>query len=305
MTLMELKEAISNNRVPSDFMIFINKDNSFLTSQYIKAIGNIAEGGLRKVKSIYEPLQSSISLLTTPTGVIHLVNVETFDERAEDYTTFENTIVICEQVDKSIVKNVENYIITFPKLEEWQIFDYAKTFNTCLEDSDLQWLVQASGNDIERVTNELSKVVLFDKDEQKAVFAALRFDTQSDLYKPDLFTIVNAIVEGDGKVLFDFLRFNCYDIIEPVMLANRALTSLKNILIVTQNPSLTAEECGVSVGQSKFLRYKYRSLNVDAVRQKIKFLTNFDLMLKTSRLELNKRDMLSYLINNLNYKITM
>ena len=302
MTLMELKEHITNKIVPTDFMIFVNKDNTFLASQYVKELGRLA-GGVNKISSIYEPQQSSLFLLTAPDGVLNILTVDTFDERAEDYSQFENTIVVCEQVDKTIAKCVEDYIIKFPKLEEWQIFDYAKTLCPHVDDEDLLWLVKATDNDIERVSNELAKVTLFNKDEQKAAFAAVRFDTQTDLYKVDLFAIVNALVEGDIPVLFNFIKHNSYESIEPVVLANRALTSLKNIILVSQNPMLTAEECGVSAGQYKFLKFKYRSLNVNAVKQKIKFLANFDLMLKTSQLELNKRDMLNYLISNLTYKI--
>lgn len=303
MTLMELKEHIINKRAPRDFMIFVNKDNTFLASQYIKELSKLAEGGVNKISSIYEPQQSSLFLLTAPEGILNILTVDTFDERAEDYSQFENTIVVCEQVDKTIVKCVEDYIVKFPKLEEWQIFDYAKTLCPHIDDEDLLWLVKATDNDIERVSNELAKVAMFNKDEQKAAFAAVRFDTQTDLYKVDLFAIVNALVEGDMPVLFDFIRHNGHENIEPVVLANRALTSLKNIILVSQNPMLTAEECGVSAGQHKFLKYKYRSLNINAVKQKIKFLSNFDLMLKTSQLELNKRDMLNYLICNLTYKI--
>jgi DNA polymerase III delta subunit len=291
--------------VPSDFMIFVSKDSGFLATQYVKAIGKLADGGITKINSIYEPQQSSITLLTAAPNTVNVLKVETFDERAEDYSQFENTIVVCEQVDKSIAKNVDSYVIKFPKLEEWQIFDYAKTLCPNLDDDDISWLVKATNNDIDRVLSELAKVALFDKNEQKAIFSSIRFDQQTDLYTADLFTIVNALVEGDMPVLFEFLRHNGYEDLEPVMLANRAFTSLKNILLVSQNPGLTAEDCGVSAGQFKFLRYKYRSLNIEAVKQKIKFLTNFDLMLKTSCLDLNKRDMLSYLVNNLNYKITM
>jgi DNA polymerase III delta subunit len=305
MTLMELKNFINNGTVPSDFMIFVSKDSSFLATQYVKAIGKLADGGITKINSIYEPQQSSIALLTAVPNTVNVLKVETFDERAEDYSQFENTIVVCEQIDKSIAKNVDNYVVKFPKLEEWQIFDYAKTLCPNLDDDDISWLVKATNNDIDRVLNELSKVTLFDKNEQKAIFSSIRFDQQTDLYTADLFTIVNALVEGDMPVLFEFLRHNGYEDLEPVMLANRAFTSLKNILLVSQNPGLTTEDCGVSAGQFKFLRYKYRSLNIEAVKQKIKFLTNFDLMLKTSCLDLNKRDMLSYLVNNLNYKITM
>ena len=305
MTLIELKNYITNKIAPTDFMIFVNKDSSFLASQYLQAIGGLFDNGIRKVSSIYEPQQSSLSLLAVPEGTLNVVTVETFDERAEDYSQFENTIVVCEQVDKSIAKSLEDYIIKFPKLEEWQILDYAKTLCPEVDEADLLWLIQAADYNIERVLNELEKVALFSKEDQKAVFASIRFDPQTDLFKTDLFTIVNALVEGDFTVLFDFIRRNGYEALEPVMLANRALTSLKNIILISQNPGITAEDCGVSGGQFRFLKYKYTSLNVEAVKNKIKFLTNFDLDLKTSRLDLPKRDMLNYLISNLGYKITL
>ena len=304
MTLMELKTSITNKIVPSDFMIFISKENQFLANQYAKALGELANGGITKISSIYEPLQSSLMLLTSNSETLNVLVVETFDERSEDYSQFENTVVICEQVDKSIAKSVENYIIKFPKLEEWQLCDYAKTLCPALDIEDISWLVKASDNSIERVNNELSKVSLFSKNEQKEVFSAIRFDPQSDLYKADLFEIVNALVLGDKATLFEFVKHSGHDIHEPVVLANRALSSLKNIILITQNHGLTAADLGISAGQFSFINRNYHSLNVVAIKRKIKFLASFDLLLKTSQLELDKRDMLNYLINNLSYKIT-
>ena len=305
MTLVELKQFVETKAVPSDFMIFVTKDCPFLASQYITAFSELAEGGVRKISSVYEPLQSSIALLTTNEGTLNILNVETFEERAENYTQFENTIVVCEQIDKSIAKNVEQFVIKFPKLEEWQIIDYAKTICPSIEEQDLLWLIRTSNNNVERIVNELDKVALFSNDKQKEVFAAIRFDPQTDLYNVDLFDIVNALIEGDNLSLIDFIKHNGHELYEPVVLANRALTSLKNIILITQNPGLSAEDCGVSAGQFRFLKYKYRSLDVEAVKQKIKFLANFDLKLKTSQLDLGKREMLNYLINNLCYKITL
>ena len=303
MTLIDLKKFITNNTVPSDFMIFVSKDCPFLTTQYVKALGEISVGGINKINSIYEPQQSSIMLLSTPSDALNVLYTNTFDERSEDYTQFENTIVVCEQVSKDIVKNVEKYIIKFPKLTDWQIFDYAKTICPVIDTEDLQWLVNAADCDIDRVLNELDKVALFNKSEQKEVFSAIRFDQQSDLYKADLFNIVNALVAGDQQVLFDFVKHDGYEIHEPVVLANRTLSSLKNIILIARNPQLTAADLGVSPGQYNFIKSRYRSLNVEAVKYKIKFLSNFDLLLKTSQLDLDKRDMLSYLISNLNFRI--
>jgi hypothetical protein len=305
MTLVDLKNYITNNIVPSEFMIFVSKDNTFLAGQYIKALSELAAGGMNKITSIYEPQRSSLMLLTEPEVALNVVITDTFEERSEDYSQFENTIVICDQIDKSIAKNVENYIIRFPKLEEWQIYDYAKVLCPVIDEEDLLWLIRTADNDIERVINELEKVALFNKQDQREIFSAIRFDPQTDLYKVDLFTVVNALVEGNQVVLFDFLKHNGYDIHDPVVLANRALTSLKNIILITQNINQTAEALGVTEKQRYALLNKYRSLNVEAVKQKIKFLTNFDLLLKTSQLDLDKRDMLSYLISNLYYKITL
>ena len=108
MTLVELKNYITSGIVPRDFLIIIDKDNKFLARQYITAIGDLATGGLNKISSIYEPFQSSITLLTAPEDCINVLTVDTFDERAEDYSQFENTIVICEQIDKTISKVVED-----------------------------------------------------------------------------------------------------------------------------------------------------------------------------------------------------
>ena len=304
MTLVELKNYITSGIVPHDFLILIDNDNKFLARQYVKAIGNLATGGVNKIYSIYEPFQSSLALLTAPEGCINVLYTDTFDERAEDYSQFENTIVVCEQIDKTISKVVENFTIKLPKLEEWQILDYAKTFCPAVEEEDLLWLIQATDASIERVINELDKVKLFDKNEQKHIFSSIRFDPQTDLYKVDLFTIVNALVDGNLMVLHDFLKRKNYDMFEPIVLANRTLTSLKNIILVTQNPGLTVEACGVSPAQYGKLSRKYRSLNVEAVKQKIKFLTDIDLALKSSKLEMSKEAMMNYLVANLYYKIT-
>ena len=304
MTLVELKNYITSGIVPHDFLILVDKDNKFLARQYISAIGNLVNGGLNNISSIYEPFQSSLMLLTAPEECVNILFTDTFDERAEDYSQFENTIVVCEQIDKTINNAVEDYTIKLPKFEEWQICDYAKTLCSGLDEEELTWLVKAADGSIERVINELDKVKLFDKAEQKEIFSAIQFDPQTDLYKVDLFTIVNALVDGDLVVLYEFLKRKNYELLDPIMLSNRALTSLKNIILVTQNPGLTAEDCGVSPAQYRALKYKYRSLNVDTVRHKIKFLTNIDLALKSSQLELTKEALLNYLVANLSYKIT-
>ena len=304
MTIVDLKNYITSGIVPHEFLILVNKDSKFLARQYVNAIGNLAPGGVNKISSIYEPFQSSLTLLTAPEGCINVLYTDTFDERAEDYSQFEDTIVICEQIDKTISKVVEGFTIKLPKLEEWQILDYAKTLCPAVEEGDLLWLIQATDASIERVINELDKVKLFEKNEQKQIFSSIRFDPNTDLNKAAFLNVSNALTYGDMSALFNLMRSNNFYELDAVGLANNVLNSLKNIIIISQNPMLSAKDCGVSDKQWGYIRRNYTNLNINAVRQKIKFLTNFDLALKSSKLEMSKEAMMNYLVANMYYKIT-
>ena len=304
MTLMQLKEFIINKTIPSDFMIFSCKDNHFLAQQYLNEISNQKVGNINKIQSIFEPQQNSLFLLTDQEEALNVLITEVFEERAEDYSQFTDTIVICDKVEKTIEPLVKDYIIEMPKFQAWQIEDYAKTLCPEVEEADLKWLVEASNEDIYRVLNELDKVQIFNKEDRRRVFSEIRYDPQSDLYNLDLFKVTNAFVDGDMQVLFDFLRHKDFTTLEPIMLSNRILTSLKNILLVTQNLNATATELGVSDKQLWKLRSKYKTVNIDAIKYKIKFLTNIDLALKSSELEMSKQNLMNYLVANLAFKIT-
>lgn len=303
MTLMQLKEFIINKTIPDSFMIFVCPENHFLAKQYIKEISSQKIGKINQINSIFDPLQNSLFLLTDQENALNILITEVFSERAEDYHQFTNTIVVCDKIDKTIEKTVNDFVIEMPKFQAWQIEDYAKTFSLNVEENDIKWLVAATNGDIYRVINELDKVKLFDGTEQKEIFASIQYDPQSDLYNFDLFTLVNALVDGEMQVLYEFLLRKDYTAIEPIVLSNRTLSSLKNILLCTQNLTMRAEDLGMSPKQVGFIRRKYSSLNIEAVKAKIKFLTSIDIDLKTSKLEMSKQDMMNYLISRLCFRI--
>lgn len=305
MKLPELKNQLTLGVLPTDFLILVNpKDSTFLSKQYVNAMIGLATGGVNRITSIYEPIQSSLLNLVTAENTLNLLYVDTFSERAEDYTQFDYTVVVCNQIDKTIEKAVEEFTIKLPKLSDWQIIDYAKMQCKCLDEADIGWLVKAADNNIERVMNELDKISLFSGDEQKQLFAAIQADRKSGLYSADLFSVVNALIDGDTLTLYNFLLNGGADLLEPVVLVNRAFANLKAILLTTQNVGMTPADLGVSSAQFYKLRKQYASLNIEAARLKLKFLAGLDLALKTSQLDMNKHDMLSYLIANVAYKIT-
>lgn len=305
MQLHELKQFITDKMLPADFIIFVAKDCPFLARQYVNAMIDLAEGNVRKIKSIYEPQQSSLLLLTENDDThLNVLYTDTFSERAESYGQFDYTVVVCNQIDKSIAETVKDYVIKLPKLETWQILDYAKSLCPTIDEQDLTWLITSAKNEIERITNELDKICIFPKEQHQQLFYDLRADPNTDLFTVELFPVVDAFVNGDMPALFNFLRFGGADALEPVVIANRVVSKLKSILLVTQNPGITAEDCGVSPKYLGRLRYDYRNLNIEAAKNKLAFFTGIDLALKTSKLELDKYDMLSYLVVHSAYKIT-
>ena len=57
-------------------------------------------------------------------NTLHVVYVEEFNEFCENYEALENTIVVCNRIDKKLQKFVEDFVVEFPKLADWQIKDY-------------------------------------------------------------------------------------------------------------------------------------------------------------------------------------
>lgn len=304
MQLQELKKIIETGLVPKDFIILIIKDNTFLAKQYMKALIKNAKNNINKLKSIYELQYSTYSLLVAPTSSLNIIYTDIFDERSEDYSQFKNTIIVCNDIDKDLKPVVENYIVSLPKLESWQILDYGKQLCPFIDEHDLQWLIDITNSDIDRVDNELNKISIFNtKQEQLAIFSAIRDDSQTDLFQLDIFKVVNALVDGDLLFLYNTLTNKSLYSLDAVVLANRTFTSLKKILLVTQKYGLDLKTINVTEKQRAFLIRKYNNLNIEAVRQKIKFLTNLDVRLKTSQLDLDKQAFINYLIANLAYKI--
>lgn len=304
MTLKQLKELILNNTPPTDFMIFVSKDNKFLAKQYVTEIARARNAEIVKITSVHEPLQSSAFLLTQYANeTLNVLTVETFEERAEDYSQFTDTIVICDNIDKSIAKALEEYIVEMPKFATWQLFDYTKTQVKILEDYEINWLLEVTAGDIYRLNNELDKIKLFKTEDQREVFQAIRFDPYSDLFQIDFYTFVNALVVGNVETVRDYLAHGAAEKLDPIGVANQVTTSLKNILLATQNPGTSAADLGLSPKQHKTLNSIYKTVWVDAVKSKLKFLTQLDVRLKSSELDLSKENMLMYLVSNLMYRI--
>ena len=125
MTLYELKQGLANKVVPRELIIFVpgkaksgnenkyaDKDvlkleaetklNNFhfLANAYVDALCEAKSCNKIEIESIFEPLVSSLSLVVDYENSLCVYKTETFDTKAETYTEFLNTVVICEKIEK-------------------------------------------------------------------------------------------------------------------------------------------------------------------------------------------------------------
>ena len=87
--------------------------------------------------------------------MLSVLRVEVFDEFAE-YKDIKNVIVICDKLDKKIEKVVADFVLTMPKLVDWQVVDYI------LEELDLDFdQVTAGANCYSGVQNRTFNTVKY------------------------------------------------------------------------------------------------------------------------------------------------
>lgn len=189
MTLKDLKIAIMQKTLSDKFLILKNVENpakdsnaSFLSEQYLQEISKARNLEISKINSIYDPLQSTLSILV-PEKKLNVLKADSFEETSLDYSQFVDTVVICNKIDSKIMPLLTDFVVEIPKLENWHIEDYAKTLAPNATSSNLNWLTKASRYKIHRILNELDKVKLFGPGDQEDILKALRNETQSDLYR--------------------------------------------------------------------------------------------------------------------------
>lgn len=308
MQLTELKQKLKDGTLPQDLIIFRCNDQTFLAEQYLKIIEQSRDLEERAISSLAET-KSSLSLVIDYTESVNVIRTDVFNEFYDDYSDFNNTVIICNSIkEKKIEKNAKDYIIDLPSLQKWQVLDYIAAKCPGVTADMAEWLYDAAGGDINRIDNELSKIELFDKSEQNQIIINLKNDKRSDLYhlvdktarKPlaDSFILKNWILSRDYQNITDFLihenYINCADL-NVFALVNLLMFDLKNRLLVR---SSTAAEMKISNGQYNYLKYNKLGYSLSAMLKKLDFLSSFDSKIKSGTLDLDNSVLLDYVVCN-------
>ena len=298
MKLEELKNSIIKKTTPDDFLVFVTGGNNFLAEQYLKGIAESKEVEINKISSLKD-LESASALVFDYSSMINVLRVEVFDEFAE-YKDLKNVIVICSKIDKKIEKVVADFVITMPKLTEWQVVDYILTLCPGLDEDEAKMLYKITYGDIYRIDNEASKIAMFPRFQQKEIFMQIYYQQGSDLFAIGDYDLINAITANNKAFVKDLLLHRGSVILEPLSINNQALNKFKKILFVNQNSGLKSfDSVGIGAAEASGIRKYCNNISLDKLASAIKFLSATDLKLKSGELDMTKDQLVDYIFCNI------
>jgi hypothetical protein len=298
MTLVELKQQITDKQCDGTFMIFVCPKLPIIAEQYIDAIAEVRQLDKLFVDSIFDTQTSAFSLVMDFDTNLKVCRTETFSEIAEDYMQFNDTIVLCEAVDKKLQKLVADYVVTFPtKLETWQAAAYMQSICPGLSTPACEWLYEACKGDLYKVINELDKIKVFPQNEQALMLELLKLEPGTDLFYIGPFDFSNALVSNNKDFFKRFYPRRDVCKVDIYQVTNSALGSARDILYSLHTTNGTLKE--VSPSKLSHIQRSFSSMPKARVQELITELSSIDLKIKSGLLDMPLDMQLDYLVTRL------
>lgn len=251
MTLEELKKSILDNTITNKPIIFKTNGNNFLANHYIKEISKVRQLEIEYYEDLSVLSNSTWDIFFDSTmktrsslGVIYSEVYLWGSNSLDDLNDV--ILVISKFSDKEVEKALNEYIVTIPKLERWQLKDYAYSLLPGLKNEDLDTLLDLCGDDIYRLQQEMDKFLLFKESERKYLFEDFVIDgALSDLSTYDIFKLSNALTSYDLQTVKSIYReLDRIDVTDFALLV-LMLKNFRNIIMVQLNANPTPENTGL------------------------------------------------------------
>lgn len=253
MDIKTLKENIESKLSDIRF-IFVNSEDSFLSNQYINAIAQKNELKIITVDEIKSLVPNDNDIFgvgdVIDESCLYVYRVDKFEEKDPDIMKIKHLVIVCDKIDSESKEIFTELVVEMPKLEPWQIKDYAYSIADGVNTKKLDWLLTVSNNNIHRVHNELSKLTPFIPKERDYVFDMMvEDDAFVDLSNFVIFDLSNAIIKKDiktiAKILEDIKKID----VEPLGLQVILTNQFRNIISVQMSPNASAEKLGMNPKQ--------------------------------------------------------
>ena len=276
--IKELKESVESGDV-FDTLIFIVGDSTFLANQYIRKIADNKGVEIKYIDNIEEALITQNNIFDTETT--ESILVYRCDEFAFKYDGLQNVIVVAKQIEKETQKIYDGIIVKFPKIQNWQVEEYAKKNLVTVDDDTIQEFLQCLNYDIDRIDVEISKFIGFPKERLNEIFKKYTKDLVEDNPKETIISFINAIQHKDIYTIQSCMQ-RYKDIgVDPIGFLAITTQSFKKILQVwsVQNP--TEKGTGIKENQIWAIKKLPRVYSTQQIYLIYQFLLKCDYLVKS------------------------
>ena len=287
MTLEELKTIIESNNIPEQLVVFKLTDNDFIPNQYINFIGKSFEVEIKE--SYSELVNNNVDIFSTGTNnSLKVLRVDNFDCEDEGIKNAKNTFIICNKINKKSQELFNDYIITVPKLEDWQIKDYAYSVGQGINEQNLDKLIHLCNGNIYRLEQELQRITLFPENQREYYFNSFINDgVFNDLSNYTIFSFSNALVKKDIKSLFEAYKDIKYIDVEPIGLLILMIDSIKKIIDVQLSVNSSPETLNMKPNQYWAVRHSCGFYTKEQLMHIFSFLTELDKKIKLGEMPID------------------
>ena len=248
-----LKELIESHTLGNELLIFVNNGSSFLSNQYIKFISDTKGLDIEYVENLDFLSSSSKDIFGASTireNILRVLKCETFYCKNLKLKNEKNIIIVCNKYDSKNSIEFNDYVIQFPTLEEWMIRDYVYSVAEGVDPKDLDWLIKLCGGNIDRLSQEVDKLSMFEPTQRKRMFKEFVNDKMfGDMSEYNIFNITNALQSKDVEKLKDILPEIENIDVEAVGLVKLLWQNFKKLIMVWLNPRPTPENTGLKSNQ--------------------------------------------------------
>lgn len=306
--LPEFKRLVEQQQVPNDFLIFLDDGSDWLIEEYVQRIcddrmntpdiSEELELGYNRVEisELSSSINAAVGLVIDLSTNLYILRADTFSEVSDDYSRYKNVIVICKKIDKKILSKVDEFVVKFTPLVEWQKIAFMKQYCSDLSEDDLTALCRSAKGDMHRIVNELDKIKMFSPQERESVLSDILSESSTDLFDMPIFSLTDAILKQDRYLIAEYFRHASACDFDPLAISSILLKSCLKALFVTQNSGANLESLGISSKQAWAIRKNYSNVSAEKLESDIQFLSSVDLKLKQGRLDMPKQKLLDYII---------
>lgn len=295
MDIKEIKRQIESKTISDSPLIFVGKDN-FIPNQYIREISKIKE---KEIEYIEDLSLSSTSLFAIPNDKIQIYKTEELIFNDINLLNEKCLYIICNKVSGISKELFKDIIIDIPKLEDWQIEDYAVSLLPEITEKSAKWLCDISGHDIHRIHQEVDRILLFPPIERKALFEeCIQQGIYEDLSNQTVFDFTNAIIKKDYSTVYSLYKKIGVVDIEPLGVVTILKKNFEDIITIQLHSNPSPEICNMK--PNKFWAVK-RNCGIWSGAELIRnyrMLLQVDELVKTGKLKTDI-EMIDYVLCNI------